>query len=90
MTRESNRARFPEFAAIVDACGGHAKLVFAEDAHGSLGKRPVPGQRAMNPEYIAEPPREVTINGLRCVQIDGGRYADACRDFGHRPVKATT
>ena len=68
MTRESNRARFPEFAAIVDACGGHAKLVFAEDAQGSLGKRPVPD----------------------ACEVDGGRYADAARDFGHRPVKVTT
>ena len=68
MTREANRARFPEFAAIVDACDGHAKLVFAEDAQGSLGKRPDPD------EY----------------EMDAGRYADACRDFGHRPVKVTT
>lgn len=42
MTREANRARFPEFAAIVDSCGGHAKLLFAEDANGTLGKRPEP------------------------------------------------
>ena len=40
MTREANRARFPEFAALADATGG--KLRYAEDANGTLGKRPEP------------------------------------------------
>jgi hypothetical protein len=39
MTREANRARFPEFAALVDATGG--KLRFAEDENGAIGSRPV-------------------------------------------------
>ena len=40
--------------------------------------------RATNPGYQPSPAR-VLSNGW--VEVDGGRYADACRDFGHRPVK---
>ena len=35
--------------------------------------------RAMNPGYVAEPPRD-SKDG-RIVHIDGGRYADACREI---------
>lgn len=65
MTREANRARFPEFAAIVDACDGHAKLVFAKDAQGSLGKRPEPECEIENfPKPYVQPKGSWDRNGV--------------------------
>lgn len=40
MTREANRARFPELAQWTDLTGG--KLIWAQDDQGELGKRPEP------------------------------------------------
>lgn len=38
-SREANRARFPELAALTDLTGG--KLLYAKDDAGELGKLPV-------------------------------------------------
>ena len=46
-----------------------------------------PRTKKPNPDYKPEPARAIKVNGVPCVNVDGGRYADAARDFGHRPVK---
>lgn len=39
MSREANRARFPEWAELADATGG--KLLYAKDENGELGSLPI-------------------------------------------------
>ncbi len=46
-TREANRARFPWIAEITDRLGPDCKLVWAQDAQGEIGKRPVLAKNEM-------------------------------------------
>lgn len=35
-----------------------------------------PNWRAANPGYVYSPPRRVKVNGVPCVELDGGSLAD--------------
>lgn len=37
-----------------------------------------------NPDYQYSPPQEVIFNGMRCVEIDGGKWSDMIYDFTTR------
>lgn len=68
MSREANRARFPELAQWTDITGG--KLVWARDDQGELGKRP-------EPEF--EMDGEAFARALRSGQEFGQRVLRASR-----------
>jgi hypothetical protein len=38
--RAANRARFPELAKLIDEIGPEAKLIWAQDECGEIGRRP--------------------------------------------------
>lgn len=38
--------------------------------------QPAPDWRQTNPSYQESPARFVVINGVRCVEIDGGKLSD--------------
>ena len=48
----------------------------------SRGAGNAPGKRAApNPTYTPEPPSECVVNGVECVEIDGGRLADVAAEY---------
>lgn len=53
MTREANRARFPWLATIKDRYGEDAKILWAQDEAGEIGKIP------------DDPPSWITIDAVK-------------------------